>query len=72
MDGPRNYHAWQSQSHDETPTLSAITYIWNIKKGHNELFKMDIDLTDFEKLMVFKLYRLGDGGMYWGLGMEIL
>ena len=25
-------------SHNETPTSYAITYMWNLKKGHNELF----------------------------------
>ena len=32
MDGPRNYHAKWSQSDNETPTLNAITSVWNLKK----------------------------------------
>ena len=37
MGGPRNYHAKGSQSDNETPTLNSITYMWNLRKGHNEL-----------------------------------
>ena len=37
MGGPRNYHAKWNQSDNETPTSNAITYMLNLKKGHNEL-----------------------------------
>ena len=44
MDGPRNYHAKQSQSDHGTPTSNAITDMWNLKKGHNErLCRTDTD-----------------------------
>ena len=44
MDGPRNYHAKWSQSDNGTPTSNAITFMWNLKKGHNELlFRTDTD-----------------------------
>ena len=31
-----NYHA-KVKSDSETPTSNAITCMWNLKKGHNEL-----------------------------------
>ena len=62
MDGPRNYHAKRSQSDSEKPTSNAITYMWNLKKGHNELLcRTDTDSMDFEKLMVSKGDRVGLG-----------
>ena len=73
MDGPRNYHAKWSQSDSATPTSNAITYMWNLKKGHNELLcRADTDSTDFEKCTVSKGDSLGGGGIRWGCGMEIL
>ena len=42
MDGPRNHHAKSSQSDNETPTSSAITYMWNLKKGHMNFFAEQI------------------------------
>ena len=54
MEGPRNYHAKCSQSDSETPSPYAITDMWNLKKGHNELLcRTDTD-SDFEKRMVSK------------------
>ena len=35
MDGPRNYHAVKLDS--ETQTSYNITYMWNLKKGYDEL-----------------------------------
>ena len=70
MDGPRNDHAKWNQSDNETPTSNAITYRWNLKKGHNELLcRTD---TDFEKCMVSKGDSLGGGGMHGGFGKEML
>ena len=44
-DGPRNYHAKQSQSDSKTPTSYAITCMWNLNKGHHEpLCRTDTDL----------------------------
>ena len=51
MEGPRNYLA---KLDNETPTSNAITYMWNLKKGHNELLcRTDTD-SQTEKLMVSK------------------
>ena len=51
MDGPRNYHVKWSQSDSETPTSNAITYMWNLKKGHNELAcKTDTDSQTLKNL----------------------
>ena len=62
MDGPRNYHAKWSQSESEAPTSNAITYVWNLKNGHNELLcRRDTD-SQTEKLMVSKWDRLGGWG----------
>ena len=47
MDGPRNDHAKWRPSDNETPTSNAIIYMWNLKKGHNELlYRTDTD-SDF-------------------------
>ena len=43
MDGPRNYHAKWSQSDNDRLTSNAIAYMWNLKKGHNELCRTDTD-----------------------------
>ena len=49
MDGPRNYHANNSQSDNETPTSNAMTDMWNLKNRHSELLgRTDTD-SDFEK-----------------------
>ena len=54
MDGLRNYHAKGSQSDNETPTSNAITYRWNLKKGHDELLcRTDTDSQTL-KNMIFK------------------
>ena len=51
MDGPRNYHAKRSQSDNETPISNAITYMWNLKKGHNELLcRTDSDSQTLKNL----------------------
>ena len=52
MDGPKNYH---EVSHDsETQTSYAITYMWNLKKGHN----------------VVSQAGGGGSGMDWELGVN--
>ena len=44
-----------SQSDSEIPISNAITYMWNLKKGHSELLcRTDTDSQNFEKLMVSK------------------
>ena len=51
MDGPRNYHAKGIQSDIETPTSNTITYMWNLKKEHNEhLCRTDTDSQTLKNL----------------------
>ena len=69
MDGPRDFHA---KSDSEIPTSYAITYMWNLKKGHNELLCRIDTVSDFEKLTVSKWDMLGAGGMHLEFGMEML
>ena len=55
MDGPRDYHTKGSQSDSETPTSYAITYTWNLKKGHNELLcRTDSDSQTLKNLWFLK------------------
>ena len=49
----------------------AITYMWNLKKGHNELCRTDTDSQTL-KNMVSKGDRFGVGQPGWGFGMETL
>ena len=50
----------------------ALTYMWNLKKGHSGLLcRTDID-SQTEKLMVSKGDRLRGGGMHLGFGLEML
>ena len=53
MDGPSNYRAKGSQSDNEMPESNAIAYMWNLKKGHNDLCRTYAD-SQTEKLMVSK------------------
>ena len=46
------------------------TYMWNLKKGHNELLCVADTDSDFEKLMVFKGDSLGVGGCAGDLGWK--
>ena len=65
MDGPRNDHAKQSQSDRETPTSYAVTYMWNLKKGYNDLLcRTD---TDSQTLKNLWFSKETSGGMGWGL-----
>ena len=50
------------KSDNETPTSSAITYIWNLKKGHNEL----LCRTETDSQTLKNLYFPNETG--WGLG----
>ena len=64
MDGPRNYHAKSSQSDGETPTSNAITYMWNLKKGQNELLcRTDID-SQILKNYGFQMRQVGGWGIH--------
>ena len=62
MDGHRNYHAKRSQSDHETPTSHAITYMWNLKKGHNEL----LCGTDTDPQILKNVWLPKETG--WGVG----
>ena len=46
----------------------AITYMWNLKKGYNELLCRKETDSDFEKLMVSKGDLLEGEGWAGGLG----
>ena len=51
----------------ERQTSYAITSMWDLKKGYNELLCRTETDSDFEKLMVTK----GEArGMGWGLGSK--
>ena len=63
MDGPRNYHERLSQSDNETPTSNAIIYIWNLKKGHSELCRIDTDSQTLKNLWFPNETSLGGGKM---------
>ena len=63
MDGPRNYHAKWSQSYNETPTSNAITYMWNLQTGHNELLcRTDTDSQTLKNLWFPNETGWGGGG----------
>ena len=73
MDGPRNYRAKQSQSDNETPTSNAITDMWSLKIGHDELLcRMDADSQTLKNLQFLKETVLVGGRICLGCGMEIL
>ena len=56
----RNDHAKWSQPDIEIPTSNAITYMWNMKKGHNELCRKDTDSQTLKNLWFPK--ERGGGG----------
>ena len=57
---------------NETPTSYAIIYMWNLKKGHNELLcRTDTDSQTLKNLG-FQRRQIGGRGMGWGFGMEML
>ena len=59
------------KSDNETPTSSAITYIWNLKKGHNEhLCRADTDSQTSKHLRFPKETGWGAGGCTEGLGWK--
>ena len=69
-----------SQSDSETPTSYAFTYMWNLKKGHNELLCItDTDSQTLKNLWFPNKTGLGTGdvlGVWDGnaikLGMMII
>ena len=67
MVGSKNYHAKWSQQCNETPTSNAITDMWNMKKGHNEL----LCTTDTDSQTLKNLVSKGDsfGGRGDALGL---
>ena len=57
----------------QTPASYAITYVWNLKKGYNELLnRTDTDSQTLKNLRFPKETGWGGGGMGWGLGMKML
>ena len=59
------------QSDNETPTLNAITDMWKLKKGQNELLcRTDADSQTLKNLWSLEDTVWGVGGL--GCGMEIL
>ena len=55
----------------ETPTSHAITYMWNLKKGYNELLcRTDIDTQTLKNLWFPKETCWGLGGCTEGLGWK--
>ena len=71
MDGPRNYHAKSSPSDNETPASNAITYMWNLKKGHNELpCRADTDSQTLKNVWFPKETVWGMGGCTGVMGWK--
>ena len=63
--------AFASQSDSETPTSNAITDMWNLKKGHNELLcRTDIDSETLENLQFPNETGWGVRGWAGGLGWK--
>ena len=62
MEGPRNYHAKQSQSNNEILISNAITDVWNLKKGQNEL----LCRTDTDSLTLKNVWSPKE--IVWGVG----
>ena len=62
LGGPRNDHAKQSQSDSETPTSSAFTDMWNLKKGQTELPCR----TDADSQMLKNLWSPENRFEVWG------
>ena len=66
MDGPRDYQAKWSQSDSEKPTSNAITHMWNLTTGCNELLcRTDTVSKTLKKLMVSKWNRVGGFPGVW-------
>ena len=53
-------HTKSSQSDSETPASYAITYMWNLKKGHNGLLCRTN--TDSQTLKTYSFQRRQGGG----------
>ena len=67
MDEPRSYHEKWSQWDSETPTSYDITYMWNLKKGHNEL--LCIIYTDSQTLKNLWFPKETGRGVVWWAGV---
>ena len=66
MDEPRNYHAKVKLDRHKY-----ITYMWNLKKGQNELpCRTETDAQTLKNLLLPQETGLGVTG--WGFGMEML
>ena len=70
MDGPRNNFMLSEVR--QRQTSYAITYMWNLKKGHDELIcRIETDSQTLKNLWLPKETGWGGGGMGWGFGMEM-
>ena len=59
MDGPRDYHTKWSKSDREREISYDIAYMWNQKKGTNELFLNRNRLTDIENKLWLPKGKVG-------------
>ena len=58
---------------NKTETSYATTYIWNLKKGYNELIcKTETDSQTLKDLWLPKETCCGEGVMGWGFGLGML
>ena len=55
---------------NDTATSCAVTYMWNLKKGHSELLCITDTDSQTLKLMVSKGGSLGVGGWAGDLGWK--
>ena len=64
-------HTKSSQSDSETPASYAITYMWNLKKGHNGLLcRTDTDSQTLKNVQFPKETGWGVGGCAGGVGWK--
>ena len=62
MDGPRNDHAKWSWPDSKAQTSYAVTSMWNLKKGYNDL----LCRTDTDSQSLKKLWLPKEIGWSWG------
>ena len=71
MDRTRSYHAKWSLSDSEAAISYAIPYMWNLKKGHNELLcRIDTDSQTLKILWSPEETVWGLGERAWVMGWK--